>query len=319
MNATAPTVSILVPVFNAAEFVAETLGSAIAQGPDIEILAIDDGSTDDSWPVLQQYAPRVQSTRQSNRGASASRNSLLAKARGVWLCFLDADDVMLPGAIDRALDVAARSGADVICAGWRPLKLDTDGAWRAGEGMRVDAPSGADPALAVFDGWWLPPGAVLVRKSWAERVGGFRLDLPVIQDARFLFDLARAGATFAATGKTGLSYRERAGVSLSRRDSGAFWRDCLLNTEQVEAGYRAAGQPTQAVRKSLLSGFELAARSLGAIDAGAARRALAGARRQVGGDLHVSRWMRVALSARPFVGARLACRLSARLARSPVA
>lgn len=315
MSSAAPCVSILVPVYNVVDVVDETLRSAIAQGSACEVLAVDDGSTDGSAVVVSAHAPGVSLVRQINQGASATRNALLRRARGEWVVFLDADDVLLPQAVERAMAVADRTGADVICADWMPLREGSDGIWHDGEVVSVRPPDDGDPALDVFRGWWLPPGAILVRKVWAERVGGFRLDLPVIQDARFLFDLARAGARFAVTSEPALRYRERAGVSLSRRDPSAFWRDCLLNTEQVEAGYAAQGRSDCAVREALLGGFELAARSLGAVDSDAARRALRGARRQLVGGLNASRWLRLALVAQPLLGGLLACRLSGLFAR----
>lgn len=309
-----PRVSILVPVFNAVDVVAETLRSAVAQGDDVEIIALDDGSTDESARVIEQFAPRVTCLRQPNRGASAARNALLEKATADWLVFLDADDVLLPHAVQRALAIAERGKADVICADWRPLR-EIDGTWREGDPVSVPSPDEAGAALAIFRGWWLPPGAVLLRREIAERVGGFRVDLPVIQDARFLFDLARAGARFAATGELGLLYRERIGVSLSRRDSSAFWRDCLLNTELVEDGYATSGELTPAVRRELLAGFELAARELGSKDAAVARRALAGARRQTKTGLQASRWLTLALATNWLLGPLLACRASSLFAR----
>lgn len=302
------------PVFNAADVVAETLRSAVAQGNDVEIVAMDDGSTDDSARVIEEFMPRVTRLRQPNRGASAARNALLEQATTDWLVFLDADDVLLPRAVERALAIAELGNADVICADWRPLR-EIDGAWREGDRVSVPNPDGAGAALAIFRGWWLPPGAVLLRRELAERVGGFRVDLPVIQDARFLFDLARAGARFATTGELGLLYRERVGVSLSRRDSSAFWRDCLLNTELVEDGYATSGELTPAVRRELLAGFELAARELGPTDAVVARRALAGARRQTATGLHASRWLTLALTTHWLLGPRLACRASSVFAR----
>ncbi|HEY3188694.1 MAG TPA: glycosyltransferase family A protein, partial [Solirubrobacteraceae bacterium] len=85
--------SIIVPCHNGARFLADALDSALAQThPAIEVIVVDDGSTDDTPAILARYAGRVRALRQQNRGPSAARNVALAVAPGDYVAFLDADD-----------------------------------------------------------------------------------------------------------------------------------------------------------------------------------------------------------------------------------
>jgi glycosyltransferase involved in cell wall biosynthesis len=96
--ATRPLVSILIPCFNAERWIAETLDSALAQTwPNLEIIVVDDGSTDRSAEIVETYADRgVRLIRQANAGASATRNRAFAASNGAFIQFLDHDDFIDP-------------------------------------------------------------------------------------------------------------------------------------------------------------------------------------------------------------------------------
>jgi GT2 family glycosyltransferase len=97
---TASLVSIVVPVYNAAPFVAETLESLLSQDyAPLEVIVIDDGSTDDSLAVIQRYADRCQVLTQKNQGQAATLNRGWNIARGALLGYLSADDTIEPAAI----------------------------------------------------------------------------------------------------------------------------------------------------------------------------------------------------------------------------
>ncbi|WP_166832036.1 glycosyltransferase family 2 protein [Thalassoroseus pseudoceratinae] len=90
----APTVSVVIPCYNAAPFLRETLDSALNQThPPLEILVIDDGSTDDSAAIAESYGGPVRVLRQPNQGESVARNWGIEEAKGDWIAFLDADDI----------------------------------------------------------------------------------------------------------------------------------------------------------------------------------------------------------------------------------
>lgn len=117
----APDVSIIVPVYNVAPYVAECLESLRAGAGDVnlELIVIDDGSTDGSVGVIEAIIgtgnwPPLLFLRQANRGLSAVRNLGVTLARGEYIGFLDSDDLIDPFALRRMLDLARASGAEVV-------------------------------------------------------------------------------------------------------------------------------------------------------------------------------------------------------------
>ena len=110
-------VSVIVPVYNAAAFLRDALDSLQNQSHnDFEAILIDDGSTDDSLSICRAYAEsdnRFKIISQANRGVSAARNAGVDAAKGSWIAFLDADDIMRPDALATLLDAAASTGADI--------------------------------------------------------------------------------------------------------------------------------------------------------------------------------------------------------------
>ncbi|MCC5022263.1 MAG: glycosyltransferase family 2 protein [Candidatus Synoicihabitans palmerolidicus] len=100
-----PEVSILIPCYNAAPWLAATLDSALSQiGVDFEVILVNDGSSDDSLALAQSYVARgVKVVSQPNSGAAAARNHGLRLARGEYIQFLDADDLLDATKIQRQL------------------------------------------------------------------------------------------------------------------------------------------------------------------------------------------------------------------------
>ena len=104
------TVSIVVPVYNTAEYLPACLDSILAQSfTDFELILVDDGSTDDSLRICEAYAfrdARIRVFHQQNAGVSAARNLGVEQAQGDWLCYVDSDDVVLPVYLQDMLAVA---------------------------------------------------------------------------------------------------------------------------------------------------------------------------------------------------------------------
>ena len=122
MTAPDPKVSIALTVYNGAEHLADCLDSLLGQTyGDVELVVVDDGSTDDSGAILARYAAaddRVSVTRRENRGISAARNHAIEIARGEYVAFMDQDDVAVPDRIavqaahlDANPDIAAVGGS----------------------------------------------------------------------------------------------------------------------------------------------------------------------------------------------------------------
>ncbi|MDB5451809.1 MAG: glycosyltransferase family 2 protein [Caulobacteraceae bacterium] len=229
-------ISVVVPCYNAARTAAATIESALAQDAPVEVIAIDDGSSDDTAAVLKGFGSRIQAQFGPNRGVSAARNSAAAAASGDWLLFLDSDDLLTPGTLARRLQSSA-DDVDLVACHWREFQ-EIDGAIVEGEVRKLrPIPPGPDAEVVVATDAWAPPAALLYRRSVVEAIGGFRPDLPVIQDARYLFDAVHRGARVAVSDHVGARYRVVEG-SLSRRNPGQFWSDVLLNGRQIEGLWR---------------------------------------------------------------------------------
>ena len=98
-----PLISIVVVCYNQAQYLGEAIESALAQTYQfVEILVVDDGSTDETAQVAAAF-PRVHYIHQSNRGLPAARNAGLRRSAGEYIVFLDADDRLLPGAVQEGM------------------------------------------------------------------------------------------------------------------------------------------------------------------------------------------------------------------------
>ncbi|MBA4157289.1 MAG: glycosyltransferase [Gemmatimonadetes bacterium] len=177
-------ISIITPCYNAAEFIADTIESVAAQTyPHIEHIVVDDCSGDGSWEVIRSYGEQVQAVRlERNRGGSHARNRGAELARGRYLMFLDADDVITPETVAALVDALRDHPDSIAFCDWVSLER-VDGQW-------VQLPrevSLPDSDTDLFRGWlerrWgCPPCAVLWHRDAYERVGGWDEGLAVEQD-----------------------------------------------------------------------------------------------------------------------------------------
>ena len=117
MDAKKPLISVIVPVYNVEKYLPKCLDSLLAQTwQELEIIVVDDGSPDNSWDIMQEYArrdSRVRPIRQKNGGLSAARNAGVEAARGEWIGFLDSDDYVAPEMYERLYRAAAEQGAQM--------------------------------------------------------------------------------------------------------------------------------------------------------------------------------------------------------------
>jgi glycosyltransferase involved in cell wall biosynthesis len=117
-----PLVSVIIPAYNRAHTVSETIDSVLQQTyPMVEVIVVDDGSTDGTQEILRGYGTRIRATRQENAGQMAARNCGIRAARGEIITFLDSDDVWLPQCLERHIQVLRKAPAEVPCSlanGW---------------------------------------------------------------------------------------------------------------------------------------------------------------------------------------------------------
>lgn len=101
-----PEISIIIPVYNGKKFIAEAINSVLRQThKDYEIIVVDDGSTDDSGKVLEQFGDKIRYFYQQNKGISSARNMAIKEAKGEYIALLDQDDVWYPRRLEKQIEV----------------------------------------------------------------------------------------------------------------------------------------------------------------------------------------------------------------------
>lgn len=127
-------ISVIVPAYNSERWVEAAVRSVLSQSEnDWELIIVDDGSTDRTGELCDSFAmtdSRIRVIHRDNGGLSVARNSGIDVARGEWITFLDADDVLAPYALQTLLETAHRCGADIVCSGMR-LFRDKEPDWEA--------------------------------------------------------------------------------------------------------------------------------------------------------------------------------------------
>ena len=117
-----PFLSVLMPVYNAADFLAASVDSVLASDvEDLELICVDDGSDDASVQLIQTYTAkdsRVRLFTQAHAGVAVARNEALMRAAGQYITFVDCDDVVTPSFFRELLEAAQRTGAECVIAGW---------------------------------------------------------------------------------------------------------------------------------------------------------------------------------------------------------
>ena len=165
-----PLISVIIGVYNAARYLGEAIDSVLAQThPRLELIVVDDGSTDGSGQVAESYGAPVRCIRQENGGMAAARNRAIPEVRGNFLSFLDADDRFPPDKLRNQLDLFhAEPELDVVY-GHVTEFLSPDLDERAQALLRAPA----------HDVPWPTPNLMLVRRESFLRVGLFSTDLKV--------------------------------------------------------------------------------------------------------------------------------------------
>jgi glycosyltransferase involved in cell wall biosynthesis len=126
MDHPAVLVSIIITNYNYARFLADAIDSALAQSyPEVEVVVVDDGSTDESREIITGYGDRIVTVLQQNRGMGATYNSGLAASRGDVIIFLDSDDVILPEAVAEV--IGCFDDGSVAKVHWPLTVIDTNG------------------------------------------------------------------------------------------------------------------------------------------------------------------------------------------------
>jgi glycosyltransferase involved in cell wall biosynthesis len=202
-----PVISVIMPTYNRAAYIRQAIESVLSQeGPALELIVVDDGSTDATPDILKGFpAQKIRYLRQENQGPAAARNTGVAEARGELIAFLDSDDYYLPGKLAaqaRLLQTDRRLGA--VHSGWRIVDEN-------GNPQREVTPWVQAPALDLKT-WlmWKPVflGGLLVRAEWLRKAGPFNPRLFQTDDVEMMFRLAAAGCRMRWLKQPTVCYRQ---------------------------------------------------------------------------------------------------------------
>jgi len=226
----APRISIIVPVHNAAAFLPALLESLSAQTErNLEIIAIDDGSTDASPALLAAHAlldPRLVVITQRNAGVSAARNRGLDAARGEWIGFADADDWLYPDTFARWRELAEATQADVVIGSGFALEAGIDSAPLFRAPRLAPGASGRDWLLAsVGARHW--PHNVFLQLIRRELIEGARLRFPegmIHEDIVWTLDLALLARRVSGCDTALYGYRQHQASLVHRPTAAARWQ-----------------------------------------------------------------------------------------------
>jgi glycosyltransferase involved in cell wall biosynthesis len=183
-----PLVSVIIPAYNRAHTVAETVDSVLAQTfTNLEVIVVDDGSRDNTQEVLRHYGSCIKNIRQENAGQMVARNRGIAESRGEIVTFLDSDDIWLPTCVERHVSLLQRADPDVPCSlanGWLEFS----------DGRRITSFQNSALKPDIEEGLWLNVPEVLptrfvmfcqfvaIRREALKIVHGFDEDLKYMED-----------------------------------------------------------------------------------------------------------------------------------------
>ena len=174
------TVTVIIPTFNRAKLLRRALDSVFAQKTDatMEVIVVDDGSTDDTERILSHDYPQVSVIKQDNQGVSAARNAGINAARGSWIALLDSDDVWHPNKMRRQLEALAATPEYLVC--------HTDEIWiRRGirvNYMRKHKKRGGNIFRHCLPRCVISPSSVVIHRQVFHELGLFDESLPACED-----------------------------------------------------------------------------------------------------------------------------------------
>jgi glycosyltransferase involved in cell wall biosynthesis len=210
-TASQPLVSVIIPTYNYARFIAEAVASVQSQTySNWEIIVVDDGSTDNTEEVVKNLAadePRISYLRQDNARQAAARNNGIRHAGGDYFQFLDADDLIEPQKLERQVAfLEQHPDVDITYSGVRYFSSDRAGELRlsrqysswedSGAWMPEISGQGKEILLALLRNNIMVVDAPLIRREVIDRVGLFDVDLTPVEDWEYFIRCASRGANF---------------------------------------------------------------------------------------------------------------------------
>ncbi|RZL57748.1 MAG: glycosyltransferase [Pedobacter sp.] len=236
MAISAKLVSVIIPAYNAAQTIVKTLDSVFAQTyKNLEVIVVNDGSTDDTLAVLKNYPNSINVVSTENKGVSYARSLGFKHTKGDYLQYLDADDLLMCEKIEIQVQALTTQNADVAYGDWQKFKAENN---QITITETIEREIEGDLEIALFTYFWCPPAAILYSKEICQNIE-WNENLPVIQDARYFLDAAIAKGKFVYTKGIMAKYRTAQLNSLSQKSDLNFVQDLYKNTKGVYTIWKA--------------------------------------------------------------------------------
>jgi glycosyltransferase involved in cell wall biosynthesis len=279
-------VSVVIPVFNNGATVGRAIASVLTQRFDndqVEVIVVNDGSTDASAEVLRGFGDRIRVIDQPNRGAAAARNAGVTAAHGEYLAFLDADDAWLPNKLAATVPLLERNQAVVLV--FSDATPVGGGGAPVGESYVTPDCAHAPTMAEMLERWWpIIPSTAVMRIATFKACGGFVEEFrTAAYEDPYLFLVAREHGEFAYVAERLVYYRyESPGVRMAKYER---YREVFIRRVRERYGDAARGliRGTRRAYASALGYEGLIA--MGSGDMRAARRYFARALREQPLDL----------------------------------
>jgi len=256
-----PLVSILISAFNAEEYIAETLRSAIAQTwPRKEIIVINDGSRDRTEQIARLFLSREVSVfATENRGLSAGLNHAYRHCQGDYIQFLDADDLLARDKIERQL-AALREGdgpRTLLSSPWAPFYHRTHGARFVHNSLWRDLSPVEWLLRKMQEGIHMQNATWLVSRELAEAAGPWDEDLCYDQDGEYFARVLLASVGTRFVPETGIFYRSRGSSRISYIGNSDRKRDSLFRSMKLHILYLQSLEDSDRVRQACVAYLQI--------------------------------------------------------------
>jgi len=252
-----PLVSILIPAFNAKEWIAETLQSAIVQTwSSKEIIVVDDGSTDGTAEVARRFARdgiKVVST--ENRGAQAARNHAYELSHGDYIQWLDADDLLAPNKIEQQLAAVRTGDCDhiLLSSSWAPFYYRTRSAHFVQNSLCQDLSPAEWLLRKMNENLFMQPATWLTSRRLTEAAGVFDTRLQFDDDGEYFCRVLLASEGTRFVPGTGVFYRATSSNRVSYIGNSDKKKDSLFLSMKLHIKYLRSLEESERVRKACLT------------------------------------------------------------------
>lgn len=252
-------VSVIIPCFNAEQWLREAIDSVFKQTYSlIELIVIDDGSTDNSLDIIKSYSEKIIWETGPNRGGNHARNRGLALSKGVYIQYLDADDYLKPEKIQRQVEYLETTGDDVVYGDWQHQYHYPDGKVILDE-VKISG-NQSDILASLLSGWWVSPACLLFRRSSVEAAGVWDETLMAGQDKDFFLSVVASGAAVSYQPGCYSVYRRYGNVTVSTSSKKRYLENHIRILDKYQNRLLAEGKLLPHYKYALAQSFFVIAR-----------------------------------------------------------